>query len=213
MNENSSKINSPNINLNNIDVFIEEINEIKTEGNNYYLKKQYDEAEKKYSLAINKMNSYKISKEFIEKNDKKNLEIIELLKSLYSNLSLSQGKQFKLTEAIKNSNYIISNIDSFHIKSYIRILNWLVSLNQLDAANQLVNEIKIKFLGKNLEKFSEIFSYINLKNEELKEKNNEMEIEKEKNEKNYIKYFFFGIVGIFSTIGITYFYKKKFNKV
>ena len=213
MNENSSKINSPNINLNNIDVFIEEINEIKTEGNNYYLKKQYDEAEKKYSLAINKMNSYKISKEFIEKNDKKNLEIIELLKSLYSNLSLSQGKQFKLTEAIKNSNYIISNIDSFHIKSYIRILNWLVSLNQLDAANQLVNEIKIKFLGKNLEKFSEIFSYINLKNEELKEKNNEMKIEKEKNEKNYIKYFFFGIVGIFSTIGITYFYKKKFNKV
>jgi hypothetical protein len=213
MNENSSKINSPNINLNNIDVFIEEINEIKTEGNNYYLKKQYDEAEKKYSLAINKMNSYKISKEFIEKNDKKNLEIIELLKNLYSNLSLSQGKQFKLTEAIKNSNYIISNIDSFHIKSYIRILNWLVSLNQLDAANQLVSEIKIKFFGKNLEKFSEIFSYINLKNEELKEKNNEMLIEKEKNDKNYIKYFFFGIIGIFSTIGITYFYKKKYNKI
>ena len=213
MNENFSNFNSPNIDLNNIDVFIEEINEIKTEGNNYYLKKQYEEAEKKYTLAINKMNSYKISKEFIEKNDKKNLEIIELLKSLYSNLSLSQGKQFKLTEAIKNSNYIISNIDSFHIKSYIRILNWLVSLNQLDAANQLVSEIKIKFFGKNLEKFSEIFSYINLKNEELKEKNNEMKIEKEKNEKNYIKYFFFGIVGIFSTIGITYFYKKKFNKV
>ena len=159
------------------------------------------------------MNNYKISKEFIEKNDKKNLEIIELLKNLYSNLSLSQGKQFKLTEAIKNSNYIISNIDSFHIKSYIRILNWLVSLNQLDAANQLVNEIKIKFFGKNLEKFSEIFSYINLKNEELKEKNNEMQIEKEKNDKNYIKYFFFGIIGIFSTIGITYFYKKKFNKI
>ena len=213
MNENSSIINSPNINLNNIDIFIEEINEIKTEGDNYYLKKQYDEAEKKYLIAINKMNSYKISKEFIEKNDKKNLEIIELLKNLYSNLSLSQGKQFKLTEAIKNSNYIISNIDSFHIKSYIRILNWLVSLNQLDAANQLVNEIKIKFLGKNLEKFSEIFSYINLKNEELKEKNNEMLIEKEKNDKNYIKYFFFGIIGIFSTIGITYFYKKKYNKI
>ena len=213
MNENSSIINSPNINLNNIDIFIEEINEIKTEGDNYYLKKQYDEAEKKYLIAINKMNNYKISKEFIEKNDKKNLEIIELLKNLYSNLSLSQGKQFKLTEAIKNSNYIISNIDSFHIKSYIRILNWLVSLNQLDAANQLVSEVKIKFLGKNLEKFSEIFSYINLKNEELKEKNNEMLIEKEKNDKNYIKYFFFGIIGIFSTIGITYFYKKKYNKI
>ena len=213
MNENSSIINSPNINLNNIDIFIEEINEIKTEGDNYYLKKQYDEAEKKYLIAINKMNNYKISKEFIEKNDKKNLEIIELLKNLYSNLSLSQGKQFKLTEAIKNSNYIISNIDSFHIKSYIRILNWLVSLNQLDAANQLVSEIKIKFFGKNLEKFTKIFLYINLKNEKLKEKNNEMLIEKEKNDKNYIKYFFFGIIGIFSTIGITYFYKKKYNKI
>ena len=189
MNENLSIINSPNINLNNIDIFIEEINEIKTEGDNYYLKKQYDEAEKKYLIAINKMNNYKISKEFIEKNDKKNLEIIELLKNLYSNLSLSQGKQFKLTEAIKNSNYIISNIDSFHIKSYIRILNWLVSLNQLDAANQLVNEIKIKFFG------------------------NEMQIEKEKNDKNYIKYFFFVIIVIFSTIGITYFYKKKYNKI
>ena len=89
----------------------------------------------------------------------------------------------------------------------------MVSLNQLDAANQLVNEIKIKFFGKNLEKFSEIFSYINLKNEELKEKNNELQIEKEKNDKNYIKYFFFGIIGIFSTIGITYFYKKKYNKI
>ena len=50
MNENSSIINSPNINLNNIDIFIEEINEIKTEGDNYYLKKQYDEAEKKYLI-------------------------------------------------------------------------------------------------------------------------------------------------------------------
>ena len=40
-----------------------------------------------------------------------------------------------------------------------------------------------------------------------------MLIEKEKNDKNYIKYFFFGIIGIFSTIGITYFYKKKYNKI
>ena len=149
------------------------VNNKKKEGNKLVSLKKYAEAEQIYQEALNIMNSFETKKKFQMDNEEKvqkGKEIILTMKNLYSNLSLCQGKQLKLNEAIQTSSYIISNLDSFHDKSYLRIMMWLIEINELEAAEEIKKEIMNKFFGDKLKVFNSAFNLLKIKKEEAEEK-------------------------------------------
>ena len=132
------------------------VNNKKEEGNKLVSIKKYDEAEKVYQEALNIINKFETKKKFqmdSEENKQKGKEIILTIKNLYSNLALCQGKQLKIHDAIETSTYIISNLDSYHDKSYLRIMMWMIEMNELDAAEEIKKEIESKFQGEKLKIF------------------------------------------------------------
>ena len=220
------------------------VNNKKEEGNKLISLKKYEEAEKIYLEALNIMNKFETKKKFemnTEENKQKGKEIILTMKNLYSNLALSQGKQLKIHEAIQNSSYIISNLDSYHDKSYLRIMMWMIELNELETAEEIKKEIENKFQGEKLKIFSSAFNLLKIKKEDLEEKkknkikkhentNNKINIiNKEKEtkiinpEENYYsnfisniinrhKFITIGIGGLIGAIGLFLLYKYKNNK-
>ena len=164
------------------------VNNKKEEGNKLISLKKYEEAEKIYLEALNIMNKFETKKKFemnTEENKQKGKEIILTMKYLYSNLALSQGKQLKIHEAIQNSSYIISNLDSYHDKSYLRIMMWMIELNELETAEEIKKEIENKFQGEKLKIFSSAFNLLKIKKEDLEEKKKN-KIKKHENTNNKI---------------------------
>ena len=149
------------------------VNNKKEEGNKLVAQKNYAEAEKIYLEALNIMNKFETKKKFQmdnEENKQKGKEIILTMKKLYSNLSLCQGKQLKIHEAIQTSSYIITNLDSFHDKSYLRIMMWMIEMNELETAEEIKKEIENKFQGEKLKIFNSAFNLLRIKKEDLEEK-------------------------------------------
>jgi hypothetical protein len=149
------------------------VNNKKEEGNKLVAQKNYAEAEKIYLEALNIMNKFETKKKFQmdnEENKQKGKEIILTMKKLYSNLSLCQGKQLKIHEAIQTSSYIITNLDSFHDKSYLRIMMWMIEMNELETAEEIKKEIENKFQGEKLKVFNSAFNLLRIKKEDLEEK-------------------------------------------
>ena len=149
------------------------VNNKKEEGNKLVAQKNYAEAEKIYLEALNIMNKFETKKKFQmdnEENKQKGKEIILTMKKLYSNLSLCQGKQLKIHEAIQTSSYIITNLDSFHDKSYLRIMMWMIEMNELETAEEIKKEIENKFRGEKLKVFNSAFNLLRIKKEDLEEK-------------------------------------------
>ena len=166
-------INEEEDDLIKINIMLDNVKKQNNEGNEFVKKKNYEEAEKIYMNAINVMNHFETKKKFLMDNEEKKnkgKEIIDLMKKLYSNLALCQGKLLKINEALQTSSYIISNLDAYHDKSYIRILMLLIEINELNAAEELKNEIKTKFFGKNLKIFETAFNLLKIKQEEADEK-------------------------------------------
>ena len=216
-----------------IDNMLNDINKRKEEGNKLVSEKKYKEAEKIYLESLKIMNKFETKKKFemdTEEKKEKAKEIINTMKNLYSNLSLCQGKQLRLHEAIQTSTYILTNLDAYHDKSYIRIMMWMIEINELDAAEEIQNEIKSKFYGEKLKVFNTAFNLLKIKKEEaekklknkLKNKNNEIINEEKENkeiinkENNFIykffnkyKYISLGIGGLLGGIGIFLIYKYK----
>ena len=162
-------INEEEDDLIKINIMLDNVKKQNNEGNEFVKKKNYEEAEKIYMNAINVMNHFETKKKFLMDNEEKKnkgKEIIDLMKKLYSNLALCQGKLLKINEALQTSSYIISNLDAYHDKSYIRILMLLIEINELNAAEELKNEIKTKFFGKNLKVFETAFNLLKIKQEE-----------------------------------------------
>ena len=177
MKENSSNNNFINEeeddDLIKINIMLDNVNKQNNEGNEFVKNKNYQEAEKIYLNAINIMNHFETKKKFLMDNEEKKTkgkEIIDLMKKLYSNLALCQGKLLKINEALQTSSYIISNLDAYHDKSYIRILMLLIEINELNAAEEFKNEIKSKFFGKNLKVFETAFNLLKIKQEEADNK-------------------------------------------
>ena len=223
-----------------INQMLKEVNNKKEEGNKLISNKKYKEAEKLYLEALEIMNKFETKKKFKMDNEEKKekgKEIILIMKNLYSNLSLSQGKQLKYHEAIQTSMYIISNLDGYHDKSYIRVMMWMIEINELEDAENMKKEIENKFYGEKLKVFNTAFNLLKIKKEEAQEKlknkiknnisdkneikeiinktseNNENNI----NEENTIiyklfnkyKYLTLGIGGLLGGIGIFLLYKYK----
>ena len=204
------------------------VNNKKEEGNKLVAQKNYAEAEKIYLEALNIMNKFETKKKFQmdnEENKQKGKEIILTMKKLYSNLSLCQGKQLKIHEAIQTSSYIITNLDSFHDKSYLRIMMWMIEMNELETAEEIKKEIENKFQGEKLKVFNSAFNLLRIKKEDLEEKiknkikknennnnkinineiiNNENKKQIKDNEENYYPNFISNIINKhkFITIGI-----------
>ena len=135
-----------------INQMLSEVNYKKEEGNKLISNKKYKQAEKLYLEAQEIMNKFETKKKFKMDNEEKKekgKEIIMTMKNLYSNLSLSQGKQLKFKEAIQTSIYIISNLDGYHDKSYIRLKMWMIEINEIEDAENMKKEIENKFFGKN----------------------------------------------------------------
>ena len=156
-----------------INEMLELVNNKKEEGNKLVAQKNYAEAEKIYLEALNIMNKFETKKKFQmdnEENKQKGKEIILTMKKLYSNLSLCQGKQLKIHEAIQTSSYIITNLDSFHDKSYLRIMMWMIEMNELETAEEIKKEIENKFQGEKLKVFNSAFNLLRIKKEDLEEK-------------------------------------------
>ena len=149
------------------------VNNKKEEGNKLVSIKKYEEAEKVYQEALNIINKFETKKKFqmdSEENKQKGKEIILTIKNLYSNLALCQGKQLKIHDAIETSTYIISNLDSYHDKSYLRIMMWMIEMNELDAAEEIKREIESKFQGEKLKIFNSAFNLLKIKKEDIEEK-------------------------------------------
>ena len=149
------------------------VNNKKEEGNKLVSIKKYEEAEKVYQEALNIINKFETKKKFqmdSEENKQKGKEIILTIKNLYSNLALCQGKQLKIHDAIETSTYIISNLDSYHDKSYLRIMMWMIEMNELDAAEEIKKEIENKFQGEKLKIFNSAFNLLKIKKEDIEEK-------------------------------------------
>ena len=156
-----------------INEMLKVVNNKKEEGNKLVALKKYVEAEKIYLEALNIMNKFETKKKFQmdnEENKQKGKEIILTMKNLYSNLSLCQGKQLKIHEAIQTSSYIISNLDSYHDKSYLRIMMWMIEINELETAEEIKKEIENKFQGEKLKIFNSAFNLLRIKKEDLEEK-------------------------------------------
>ena len=167
---------------------LKDVNNRKEEGNKLVLLKKYSEAEKIYQESLNIMNKFETKKKFQmdnEENKKIGKEIILTMKNLYSNLALCQGKQSKINEAIQNSSYIISSLDSYHDKSYLRIMMWMIEINELETAEEIKKEIENKFKGEKLKIFNSAFNLLKIKKEELEEKikNKKKKIENNNNNK------------------------------
>ena len=225
-----------------INQMLEEVSKKKEEGNKLVSNKNFKDAEKIYLEALEIMNKFETKKKFQMDNEEKKQkgkEIISTMKNLYSNLALCQGKQLKIHEAIQTSTYIISNLDAYHDKSYIRIMMWMIEINELSAAEEIQKEIMTKFYGEKLKLFNTAFNLLKIKKEEAEEKlknkiknnidknnidlneiinnniNNNQIIEN-KDENNFIyniinkyKFLTLGIGGLIGGIGLYLLYKYK----
>ena len=224
-----------------INQMLKEVNDKKEKGNKLVANKNYKEAEKIYLEALEIMNKFETKKKFDiynEEKKEKGKEIICTMKHLYSNLALCQGKQLKINEAIQTSTYIISNIDAYHDKSYLRIMMWMIEINELEAAEEMQKEIKNKFNGEKLKVFNTAFNLLKIKKEDNEEKiknkiknknkdgkkidlneiiNNKNEKDENNTEKsnfisellNKYKYLTMGIGGLIGGIGLFLLYKYK----
>ena len=156
-----------------INEMLKNVNNKKQEGNKLYSLKKYEEAEKIYFEALNILTNFETKKKFQmnnEENKRKGKEIILTMKNLYSNIALCQGKQLKIREAISTSSYIISNLDGYHDKSYLRMMLWMIELNRLDEAEEMKKQIENKFEGDKLKIFNSAFNLLKIKKEDIQEK-------------------------------------------
>jgi len=214
------------------------VNSKKEEGNKLVSQKNYKEAEKIYLEALKIMNTFETKKKFSlenEENKRIGKEIYSTFKNLYSNLALCQGKLLKINEAIETCSYIISNLDEYHDKSYLRIMMWLIEINQLTAAEEIQKKIIELFPEDKLYIFKTAFNLLKIKKDEIinKKKNkikenigedfnkimkkiDDKKNKIENNETNFVhkiineyKYITIGVGGLVGLVGLLLLYKYK----
>lgn len=199
--QNKSKEDS-NDNINKLKNKIKKLNDIKIIGNEFYLKKLYDEAISKYS------EGYKIiNEELLEVNRNRMLaynpeiqNFISLSKHIMSYLSSSYIKQEKYKESIEIDKKIIS-LDPKYDKSYARLFKSYKKLNKRAEA-VFFGDILIKnFSNEVREKYKDLIPLI------INEKNELEKIEKQLKEREARKKFLRLIIPIIIIV-ISAFYSR-----
>ena len=219
---------------NNLHSLLSELSNIKNKGNTFFNNKNYEAAEQQYREGIQKINEFLMISNIDEVNGQiqENIMNINLFNlQFYNNLSTVLIKQEKFEESLKNSEFIIQNLDQEHVNSYCRILFCLIELKKIITANHYADIIKKKFENKECySKFRDQLARLEVLNKEFSEKildqnpelkkevitmndnliikNNE---EKEKTDfKKYLPYLVGGAVILFA--GGRYLYNKYKNK-
>ena len=202
-NKNKEELNDNNNKLKNI---IKKLNDIKIIGNEFYIKKLYDEAINKYIEGYTIINE-----ELLEVNRNRMLaynpdiqEFISLSKHIMSNLSSLYIKEEKYKESIEIDRKIIS-LDPKYDKSYARLFKSYQKLNKRAEA-VFFGDILIKNFGNEVrEKYKDLIPII------INEKNELEKIEKEMKDKEARKKLLRFIPIIIIVISFVYsrFFKKK----
>ena len=219
---------------NNLHSLLSELSNLKKQGNDFFNNKNYEAAEQQYREGIKKINEFLILSNIDEVNGQiqesiVNINIFNL--QFYNNLSSALFKQGKFEESLKNSEFIIQNLEHEHVVSYCRILFCLIELKKIISANHYAEIIRKKF-GNNecFSKFKDQLARLEIINKEFSNKilnqnpelkkelislndneQNKNEIKKEQNNlKKYIPYLVGGAVILFA--GGRYLYKKYKNK-
>jgi len=202
-NKNKEELNDNNNKLKNI---IKKLNDIKILGNEFYIKKLYDEAINKYIEGYTIINE-----ELLEVNRNRMLaynpdiqEFISLSKHIMSNLSSLYIKEEKYKESIEIDRKIIS-LDPKYDKSYARLFKSYQKLNKRAEA-VFFGDILIKNFGNEVrEKYKDLIPII------INEKNELEKIEKEMKDKEARKKLLRFIPIIIIVISFVYsrFFKKK----
>jgi hypothetical protein len=219
---------------NNLHSLLSELSNIKNKGNTFFNNKNYEAAEQQYREGIQKINEFLMISNIDEVNGQiqeniMNINVFNL--QFYNNLSTVLIKQEKFEESLKNSEFIIQNLDQEHVNSYCRILFCLIELKKIITANHYADIIRKKFENKECySRFKDQLARLEVLNKEFSEKildqnpelkkevitmndnliikNNE---EKEKTDlKKYLPYLVGGAVVLFA--GGRYLYNKYKNK-
>ena len=219
---------------NNLHSLLSELSNIKNKGNTFFNNKNYEAAEQQYREGIQKINEFLMISNIDEVNGQiqENIMNINLFNlQFYNNLSTVLIKQEKFEESLKNSEFIIQNLDQEHVNSYCRILFCLIELKKIITANHYADIIRKKFENKECySKFRDQLARLEVLNKEFSEKildqNPELKKEvismndnlivKSKNEKEktdlkkYLPYLVGGAVILYA--GGRYLYNKYKNK-
>jgi len=137
-------------------------------GNEKFTQQKYADADEQYGIGI------QISEDFFKTNeDKFNFfyekypsvfeQILLQRKLLYSNLGASFQKQGKLEECVKIDIYVITSMDVKYDKSYARIINCALEMNDLRLANQYADAAKMHCSQELLNKYIEYFNKLEQK--------------------------------------------------
>ena len=186
---------------------IKELNEIKSQGNELFKKKEYDEAISKY------MEGYeKLEKELPKINHERSYnpqseELLTLSKQIMSNLSLCYIKTEKYQESVDLDLKIIS-IDPKYDKSYVRLFNAYIKLGKKEQAVYF-GDILLKFDDETKKKYENVIPDINNAKNELQAMYDAKRAEERKQMlKSFAKYAI-PVVVLLAAIAIYFFVIKK----
>ena len=149
--------------LQGFDSIMNEQKQLKNQGDSYLLNKEFVKAEEIYNKILTNLGNLPNVTGEIDISQEQTNTMLSLLKGVYGNLSLAQAKQFKLTEAINTTTYILTKLDPYYDKGYIRIIKWLIVLEQFERALEVENQIKNMFTK--TKQFEEVLSFSHMKKE------------------------------------------------
>jgi len=200
---NQSLLNDSNNNINNIDLtnnnlnyskpnlikftdnkenssILSEILEFKKQGNEHIKTNNPLKAIEFYDKAISKINEFLAENENENENEINTDDLKTKIKLQYklilSNKSQSLFKLNKINESIEIDKFIIENLDNKFDKSYARLINNYLILDQIETALKYKEQLKNIFSQEVILKYNDI-----LENLEKKEK------EKNENMMNFMK--------------------------
>ena len=203
LNDSNNNINNINLTNNNLNYtqpnlvkfsenkenssILSEILELKKQGNENIKTNNPLKAIEFYDKAISKINEF-LSKDENE-NDEENEINTEDLKSkinlqyklILSNKSQSLFKLNKINESIEIDKFIIENLDNKFDKSYARLINNYIILDQIEIALKYKEQLKNLFNQEVILKYNDILENLDKKE---KEKNENMMKFMKKSKKN-----------------------------
>ena len=133
--------------LQGFDSIMNEQKQLKNQGDSYLLNKEFVKAEEIYNKILTNIGNLPNVTGEIDISQEQTNTMLSLLKGVYGNLSLAQAKQFKLTEAINTTTYILTKLDPY----YDIYIDWtpnnknksLFNLNDLENPIHFIQKGKI----------------------------------------------------------------------
>lgn len=144
---------------------------IKKDGNKYFTENNYALAEHHYKLGID------FTEEFVSENiihKKYNSEIFDKILVerifLYSNLSNCHMKSSNYKDSLETDIYIVSQLDRMWDKSYNRIIQCALRLDNIMMAKFYADTFRSMFNQETLSKYNDTFKQLETRQKEEEEK-------------------------------------------